>query len=102
SIVGLSVLSSYRELAIMRISGLSIRRIMLNVLSTSFLLIMVVSALGEWAGPRLSYKAEIHKENAKSAGQAVVTSSGTWLHIDDNFVHVQRVVGRQLLEGVTR
>jgi lipopolysaccharide export system permease protein len=25
-----------------------------------------------------------------------------WLHVDDNFVHVEHVIGTQLLEGVTR
>lgn len=102
SIVGLSILSSHRELAVMRASGFSIRRIIFSVLSAAFLLILLASLMGEGLAPSLSYKAEVHKENAQNAGQAVVTAAGVWFHIDNNFIHVQHVVGRQLLEGVTR
>lgn len=102
AIMGLSALSTHRELSVMRASGFSIRQIMTSVLSAALLLILIISIIGEWIGPELSYKAEVHKENAQNAGQAVVTASGVWSHVGNNFVHVQRVVGRQLVEGVTR
>jgi len=102
SIVGLSILSSHKELAVMRASGFSIRKIIYSVLMAAFLLVVTVTIFGEWFAPGLSYKAVVHKENAQNAGQAVVTSAGVWLHVDNSFIHVQQVVGRQLLEGVTR
>lgn len=102
TILGLSMLSSSRELAVMRASGFSIRKIMWSVFLGAFALTMTMGLFGEWFGPSLSYKAEIRKENAKNAGQAVVTASGIWFHIENNFIHIQRVVGRQLLKGVTR
>lgn len=101
-IIGLSLLSGTRELAIMRASGFSVRRIIVCVLASQFLLIVAMGLLGEMLAPHLSYKAEIRKEIAQNGGQAVVTNSGVWFHLDNNFIHVQRVVGRQLLEGVTR
>lgn len=102
SIIGLSILSSHRELAVMRASGFSNKRIIYSVLSAALIVILAISVLGEWLSPSLSYKAEVRKENAKNAGEAVVTSTGVWFHIENNFIHVKRVVGRQLLEGVTR
>jgi lipopolysaccharide export system permease protein len=102
SIMGMSMLSTYRELAVMRASGFSIRRIIFSVLCAAFLLILAISFLGEWIAPNLSYKAEVYKENARNSGQAVVTATGVWLHVDNNFIHVDNIVGRQLLEGVTR
>ncbi len=102
SIIGLSILSSHRELAVMRTAGFSVKRIMLNVLAVTCLLVVAMCALGEGVAPKLSYQAEISKENAKNAGQAVVTAAGIWLHVQNNFIHVQHVVGRELLEGVTR
>lgn len=102
SIIGLSILSAHKELAVMRASGFSIRQIMRSVLVSGFMIVLVISVIGELIGPKLSYTAEVHKENAQNAGQAVVTASGVWFHVDNNFVHVQHVVGRQLLEGVTR
>jgi len=102
SIIGLSVLSSSRELIVMRVSGYSVRNIIFSVLRAALLLILLISIMGEWIGPELSFRAEVRKENAQNAGQAVVTSAGVWFHLDNNFIHVDQVVGRQLLEGVTR
>jgi lipopolysaccharide export system permease protein len=102
SIVGLSILSSHKELALMRASGFSIRQILFSVLGAAFFLIVMITFLGEWLGPKLSYIAEIKKENAKNAGQAVVIASGVWFHVNNNFIHVNHVVDRQRLEGVTR
>lgn len=102
SIIGLSILSSHKELAVMRASGFSIRKVIFSVLSAAFLLTLGISLIGEWIAPHLSYKAEVQKENAKNAGQSVVTASGVWLHVDNNFIHVRHVVGRHLFEDVTR
>lgn len=102
SIVGLSILSSSRELAVMRASGFSMPRIIYSVMFAAFFLTLIVTILGELIAPDLSYKAEVQKENAKNAGVAVVTTSGVWLHLDNNFIHIERVVGKQLLLGVTR
>lgn len=102
SIIGLSILSSHRELAVMRTSGFSIRRIIISLMAAAFFLVLLMSGIGESIGPNLSYRAEVHKENAQNAGQGVVTATGIWFHVDNNFIHVQQMVGRQLLEGVTR
>lgn len=101
-IMGLSALSSHRELAVMRASGFAISRIIGSVLVAALLLILAITVAGEWFGPALSYKAEVHKENAQNAGIAVVTGAGGWFHIDNNFIHVDQVVGHKLWEGVTR
>ncbi len=102
SITGVSILSSHRELAVMRASGFSSVRLIKTILTAALLLILFLSLVGEVVGPRLSYKAEIKKENAQNAGQAIVTSAGVlWFHLDNNFIHIERVISRQLLEGVT-
>lgn len=101
-IIGLSVLSSHRELAVMRTCGFSIRRIIFSVLFASLMLILIMSVIGEWIGPGLSYKAVIRKENAQHGSEAVTTVAGTWLHIENNFIHVKSVVDRYHLHGVTR
>jgi len=102
SVIGLSILTSHRELAVMRSSGFSIGQIIQSVLFAALLLIVLLGLMGEWLGPGLSYRAEIQKENAKHPGEAVVTSSGIWFHIENNFIHVQHVMNRQLMKGVTR
>lgn len=102
SIVGLSSLLSHHELTVMRTAGLSVLNIILTVIGAAFIMILCMSIMGEWLAPHLSYKAEVSKENARNAGQAVVTSGGVWFHVDNNFIHVENVVGRQLLENLTR
>lgn len=102
SVIGLSVLTSNRELAVMRASGFSMRRIIRSVLYAAIAIILLFVILGELFAPQMGFHAEINKENAQNAGQAVVTNSGVWFHIDDNFIHVQHVVGRQMMQGVTR
>jgi len=101
-IVGLSILSSHRELAVMRTAGFSVNRIIFSVLSASLLLILVISVMGEWIGPSLSYKAIMRKENAQHGSEAVTTTAGTWLHIDNNFIHVKSIVDKYYVNGVTR
>lgn len=102
SIMGLSLLYTHREIIVMRASGYSMGKIMMSVLSAAFVIVILMSVIGEWIGPELSYRAEVHKENAQNAGQAVVTATGIWFHLDNNFIHVRRMVGRQRLEDVTR
>jgi lipopolysaccharide export system permease protein len=101
-IIGLSIRQSYSELAVMRASGLSMARITMTVLFAALLLTVIVSVIGEWFGPGLSYKATIQRSNALNGGQTVITATGVWVHIDNNFIHVQSVVGPLRLEGITR
>lgn len=101
-IIALSILSASRELSVMRASGFRVQSIIINTLIATMLLTLLMSFIGELIAPNLSYRAEIHKENEQNAGQAVVTASGVWMHVDNNFIHVRHVIGRQLLEGVTR
>lgn len=102
SIIGLTILTANREIAVMRTSGLSINSMIMSVLGCVLIIVCCIGVLGEWFGPGLSYSAEVHKENARNAGQAVITAAGVWYHVDNNFIHIKRVVGRELLEGVTR
>lgn len=101
SIIGLSLLSTHRELAVMRASGFSVRRIIVNLMVAAAILILLITIVGECFAPNLSKRATIRKESAQNSGQAVVTASGVWFHIDNNFIHVRNVVDRSLLEGVT-
>lgn len=102
SLVALSILSSHRELAVMRASGFAVKNVIFSVLCAALIVIMAMTVMGEWLGPNLSYKAEIYKQNAQNADQAIITSMGTWLHIDHDFIHVQNVVDKTVLEDVTR
>lgn len=102
SVIGLSMLSANRELAVMRASGFAMQRIVRSVFYAAIIVVLIFLLIGELVAPSLGFKAEVNKENAQNEGQAVVTSNGVWYHIGDNFIHVQHVIGRQLMQGVTR
>lgn len=98
---GLSILSAQQELMIMRASGFSIAQITKAVFIAAVVLILVVTFVGEWIAPASSYLAAIRKENAKNGGQAVITGSGVWIHEGNTFLHIDQVVDRNRLDGVT-
>ncbi len=101
-LLGLSILGAHHELIIMRVSGVSVRKIMLAVFSAALILIVIGTVIGEVIAPRAHYLADLHKSTEQSGGQTVVTASGVWVHEGNNFVHIQRVMAHKHLEGITR
>lgn len=101
-LLGLSVLGSHHELIVMRVSGVSIRKIMAAVFSAALVLIVLGMLIGEVIAPRTHYLADIHKSTEQSGGQAVVTAKGLWVHEGNSFVHIDRVMAHKHLEGITR
>lgn len=101
-LMGLGMLASNQELIVMRVSGMSIKKIVAAVFYAAFVLILIGMLIGEVLAPRAHYLADVHKSMAQSGGQAVVTASGLWIHEDNNFIHIDRVMAHDHLEGVTR
>lgn len=86
----------------MRVSGVSIRKIMRAVFAAAVVLIVMGMIIGEVIAPRTHYLADMRKSMDQSGGQAVITVSGLWVHEGNSFVHIDRVMAHQHLEGVTR
>ncbi|HSW93191.1 MAG TPA: LPS export ABC transporter permease LptG [Gammaproteobacteria bacterium] len=101
-LLGLSMLASNQELIVMRVSGVSIPAILRAVLMAALVLIAMGMVIGEVIAPRTHYLADIHKSTDQSGGQAVITAAGLWVHEGNSFVHIDRVMAHQHLEGVTR
>lgn len=101
-LMGLSMLASHQELVVMRVSGVSIQKIVRAVFGAAIVLIILGMLIGEVIAPRAHYLADVHKSSAQSGGQAVVTAAGLWVHEGNSFVHIDRVMAHQHLEGVTR
>lgn len=101
-IIGLGMLTLHQELMVIRCSGFSLQRILIAMTYSALILMTVMMLVGEGLAPRLDHKAAIRKQNAENNGQAVMTSSGVWLHEGRDFFHIDRVIGRHHLEGVTR
>jgi lipopolysaccharide export system permease protein len=101
-VLGLGALVSSHELMVMRAAGVSMQRIVLSVISAAFMLIFIATFMGEFIAPRANFIAEKQKSLAQTVGQTVVTHSGIWVHEGNDFIHIDRVIGRHRLQGVTR
>ncbi len=100
--MGLGTLATNRELIVIRTSGVSILKIMGAVIMASVVLIVLATILGELIAPQANFLADKRKDSAENFGQAVATASGVWVHEGNNFLHIEKVLGVEHLEGVTR
>ena len=101
-LIGLGLLASNQELMVMRTSGVSVRKLMIWVAMTGVFLILIATLLGELVAPAANFAASKRKQSAENNGQAVATTSGVWMHEGSSFLHIDRVIGRKHLEGLTR
>jgi lipopolysaccharide export system permease protein len=101
-IVGLGVLAASHELVIMRATGVSVLQLCFKVLVAAFLLCIFITIIGEGVGPKLYKKASLMKEKAVYGNEALVTSQGLWMRMNNDFVRVEKVVDKTQLLDVTR
>lgn len=101
-VLGLTALSSHHELVVMRTAGMSVQRIIGAVLTAGIILVIFATIVGEGFAPKALFMADKYKDSAENGGQAVATATGVWIHEGNNFVHIDRVMGRHHLEGVKR
>jgi len=100
-LLGLSRLAAGSELIVMRASGVSIAQVIFAVIKTAVLVLIVVTAVGEWLAPPLSHAANIRKTLAMSNGQALKTQQGTWLRDGQNFLLIGKVLPNKKAQDVT-
>lgn len=101
-IIGLGMLATHHELMVMRASGVSIVQIIFAVMLAAIVMIFAATLLGEGLSPKGNHLAQTHKETEQNKGQAVLTATGVWMHQQNSFLHVERILGESHLEGVTR
>jgi len=101
-LLGLGGLAQQGELIVMRASGLSLLGLVRAMLLVAIILSIINFLIGEVIAPRLHYLADTSKSSLQSSGQAVITASGVWFHQKNDFIHVEKVMKHQRLEGVTR
>lgn len=100
ALIGLGVLANHRELIVMRASGMSIMQISLTVFKAAFLVIVLVTIIGETIIPKMAYYANNRKLQALSGGQTLRTASGVWLRSHNDFIFVGKINSDNTLEDV--
>jgi lipopolysaccharide export system permease protein len=101
AVLGLGFLANRHELTSMRAAGISVAQIMWSVLRTALVMVILVTAMGEWVVPWTQHKADTEKAFAESQGQALKTLQGTWLRNGPEFIHIQSALPQGVLQGIT-
>ncbi len=101
SLMGLGVLANHSELVVMRASGLSILQMMAAILRIGVVLLVVITLMGEVAGPYLKRLGDVERELLESGGQTLDTNQGVWVRSLDNFIHISEVLDHEHFRHVT-
>lgn len=101
SLLGLGLLANQSELVVMRASGYSTGQICRAVLLAAFFLVCFATIIGEGIAPYSENLALAGRVNAKNAGQALTTAQGVWLREGNAFIHINEVLTKHKLIGVT-
>jgi lipopolysaccharide export system permease protein len=101
-LIGLGTLASNNELTVMRAAGVASARIAAWVIGASFILILIISYMGENWAPKLATYADNQRLLVQSGGQAVKTQRGVWLRDGADFYNIQEVTADKKLMGITR
>lgn len=102
TMIGLGRLSSNSELIIMRSSGVSIVRIVWSVMKAAMIMIIVMTALGEGAGPVLQEHAEVMHQEAVSPSSHFGALNSIWLHHENSFTYIGELKNKRTLQDITR
>ena len=100
-VLGLGALAANSELVVMRAAGVSIARILTQVLQGGLVLIVAVIAIGEGVAPISQERGERLRATAMAGDEVADTARGLWLRDGDRFVSIGRVRPGYELERVT-
>jgi lipopolysaccharide export system permease protein len=100
TLLGLGVLASHSELTVIRVSGVSTRRLALSVAQAAAVPALAGVLLGELAVPGTEALAEGVRTAAMASHQALKTRRGFWARDGRRFVNVQHVLPSREMEGV--
>jgi lipopolysaccharide export system permease protein len=99
-LIGLGVLANHSELIVMRSAGMSIGQITAAVLKASFIVIVLITTLGETVVPLMAHYSNQYKVAALTGGQTLRTSKGAWLRYGNDFVSIALVQNGNILQAV--
>lgn len=102
AMIALGSLASKSELIVMRASGVSRPQIIWAVIRVALVVVIVAMVIGEGITPSLSSYALKVRESQVKGKKVVQTVSGLWIHVNNDFIHINKAVGKEVLEGITR
>ncbi|MDO4433925.1 MAG: LPS export ABC transporter permease LptG [Alysiella sp.] len=98
-LIALNQLSNNNELAVIKTSGLSNRKLISIILKFSLIFAIATVFLGEGLAPQLSRRADTIKTIAKT-GHIAAAHYGVWLKQDNNIINVSSMLPDNTLVGI--
>ncbi|MCC5880823.1 MAG: LPS export ABC transporter permease LptG [Idiomarina sp.] len=100
-LIGMGMLASNSELVVMMAAGRSRLNIVAAVMKSAVLMMLVVTALGEWVAPQLESQARQLRAQAISGGSLISGPQGQWARDGSQFINIGEVQDTGLLQDVT-
>jgi len=102
SLIGLGLLASHSELVVMRAAGMSIAQITGSVLKASFIVVILITAMGELLVPTLAQYANDYKTSALTGGQTLRTAKGVWVRYGNEFISIGKILPNNVLQNIVQ
>jgi lipopolysaccharide export system permease protein len=99
-LIALGRLAAQSELLVMQASGVSKANITLSIMRTTFLMLLVVTFIGEYIAPYLQDRAATYKDEAIRQQPADTTKQGGWIRDSESFIHIGVVLPNKQLNGI--
>ena len=94
-------LVNYSEYAIIRTSGISLRKIMIILLSYGFIFSLFTLTLGEFVAPAANNYAKVYKKTKMQEVLSTKLQTGIWTKDGENgFVNIKQIMPDSTIEGV--
>jgi lipopolysaccharide export system permease protein len=100
-LIGMGMLASNSELVVMMAAGQSRLNIVSSVMKSAVLMMLMVTALGEWVAPQLEGQARQLRAQAISGGSLISGPQGQWARDGSQFINIGEVQDTGLLQDVT-
>ncbi len=101
SLVGLGALASNNELVVLRVSGMSIARIIRAVAQAGLVLLVGAALLGEYLAPVSEQLAQTQRALAITRQVVMKSAYGFWARDGKRFVNIQRILPQSYLGGIS-
>ena len=99
---GLGLLAGTSELTVMRVSGVSLLRIVYFVMKPVIFFVIFAVVIGEYFAPYLDQRADGTREYLRKGSSSQDSATGLWIKEDREFMHFNAVFPGGVLYGVTR
>ena len=99
-LLGLGILANNNELIVLRVSGMSVGNIAYSIFKIAFIILSLVTLIGETVMPNLLQYSDTQKKQALSGGKTLHTENGIWLRYKNNLITIGDAMPDNVLKNV--